>query len=222
MEHIESWGMVAALRRLPAPVHEALHAVSHPERYAARATIFLEGEPTAGWYLVVRGTVKISRYSLDGREHIVHLVRAGDTFNDVAVLDGGPNPATAVAYTETDVVCISRDDLHRIATEFPELAWILAGKVAERARFLVEQVQDLSMRQVRGRLARLLLEEAAANDAPLVDHIFTQDDMAARLGTVREVVGRSLRALAAEEIIDCDRHRITILDWERLEAEAQI
>lgn len=96
---------------------------------------------------------------------------------------------------------IARPDLQALATRHPELAWALIKSIAGRARYLVGIVQDLAMRNVKGRLARLLLEQAEMAGRGEAPDPLTQEDMASRLGTVREVVGRALRSLAAEEAI---------------------
>jgi CRP/FNR family transcriptional regulator len=140
----------------------------------------------------------------------------------VAALDGGPNPATATALTLTTLWRIERADLQRLAAEHPALAWALMADLAGRARYLVGVVEDLAMRSVRGRLARLLLEQAEASRTEVVPMMMTQEEMAARLGTVREMVGRTLRSLAAAGILEFDRHRIVILDAEKLAEEAEI
>ena len=100
------------------------------------------------------------------------------------------------------------------------MAWALIESLARRARHLVGLVQDLSMRNVRGRLARLLLEQAQSAGDESIPRMLTQEEMASHLGTVREVVGRALRGLASNGIIQFDRHRIVILDAERLAEEA--
>ncbi|MCO6451813.1 MAG: Crp/Fnr family transcriptional regulator [Caldilineales bacterium] len=199
----------------------ALAATASQQKYGEGAVIFLEGEPVSGLFLIEAGTVKISRVSREGREYILHLIGAGDTFNDVAVLDGGPNPATATAYTDVRVWCIKRDDLKRIAGLYPELNWAFVESIARRARHLMGVVEDLSMRSVRGRLAHLLLEQAKAFEGDEVPRMLTQEEMASRLGTVREMVGRALRALASDGIIEFDRHRIVVVDPERLAEEAE-
>lgn len=198
---------------------DALIQAAVERTYEAAQPIFWEGEPVSGLFVIADGVVKISRHSLEGREHILHLLHKGDTFNDVAALDGGANPATATAYTAATVYAIPRDRLKRIVDQHPDLAWALIESIARRARHLVSMVEDLSMRSVKGRLARLLLEQAQANESGAVPRLLTQEEMASHLGTVREMVGRALRSLAAEGIIEFDRHRIVVLDAERL-AEA--
>jgi CRP-like cAMP-binding protein len=221
VDALDLWQSVHYLQDLPPQIVSELAAVATLHHYAAGEIIFLEFEPAAGLYLVATGSVKVSRFSKEGREHILHIFSRGDTFNDVAVLDGGPNPATATALTDASLWRITRPDLSAIAKRRPELAWALIESIARRTRHLVDAVQDLSMRNVKGRLARLLLEQGKSTaEAPA--RMLTQDEMASRLGTVREVVGRALRSLAAAHIIEIDRHRIVVLDPDRLAEEAEI
>ena len=202
-------------------VISALAGAASGSHYPAGSIIFIEGNPVAGLFIIEQGTVKISRMSKDGREHILHMVHSGDTFNDVAVLDGGENPATATAFTDASIWRITRLDLRRVAEIYPSVAWSLAESIARRARFLVGVIEDLAMRNVRGRLAHLLLDEAEMLQDREVPRLMTHEEMASRLGTVREVVGRTLRSMAAEGLIEIDRHRIVLLDIERLREEAE-
>ena len=218
------------LRRVPYfsglsdDVLAALAAAAVQRRYGRGQVIFLEGDPCAGLYVVAEGEAKIFKLSPQGREQILHRLGPGETFNDVAVLDGGPNPASAAAITDVAVCIITRADIQRIAQSHPALAWALIESIARRARHLVAMVEDLSLRSVKARLARLLLAEAGRSDgASEIDrsHMVTQAELAARLGTVREMIGRALRDLADERLIVFDRHRIVIADRERLAAVAE-
>lgn len=215
------WGQVSFFSNIGDEPLSALAAVATRLTYAQGQTIFLEGEPVAGIYLVETGVVKICRYTLDGREHILTLINAGDTFNDVAALDGGPNPACAVAFSDVVLWRIDRSDLKHIVTRYPALAWALIENLAGRTRHLLRVVQDLAARSVRGRLARLLLEQAAVSEEGGKPLPLTQEEMAALLGTVREVVGRTLRSLAADGLIAVERQHIVIVDRAGLELEAQ-
>lgn len=119
---------------------------------------------------------------------------------------------------------IPRSELRRLTETYPQLAWALIESIARCARHLVAMVEDLSLRSVKERLARLLLAEAARipTAGPLDrSQMMTQAEMAARLGTVREMSGRALRELADEGLIAFDRHRIVILDRARLAALAE-
>lgn len=210
------------LRALPPGAIQAIAAAATWHRYGADCVIFQEGDAVGDLFVVQAGMVKISRLSLDGREHILLLVQPGETFNEVAVLDGGPSPATATAHGDTTVWRVARDDLQAIALSYPQLAWAMAAYLAGRTRHLVGLVEDLSLRNVRGRLARLLLDASQAAQADIVPRLLSQEEMAAQLGTVREVVNRTLRNLADEGMIQFDRHRIVILQPQRLAQEAEV
>ncbi len=220
-----SWQRVPYFAGLPEEVLVALAQVAVPRRYARGQIVFLEGEPCAGLFVIAAGGVKIFKLSAQGREQIVQLLGVGDTFNEVAALDGGPNPANVSATADSLLYCIGRDDLRRLAQRYPQLAWTLIESLARRARHLVALVEDLALRSVKARLARLLLaeaEHASRLDAIERGHMMSQADMAARLGTVREMIGRALRELADEGLIRFDRHRIIITDRAGLSAIADL
>jgi CRP/FNR family transcriptional regulator len=219
---IDLWRKVPYLEDVAGEALADLAAAAVQHGYVQGQMIFLEGEPNQGLYLVEVGTVKICRFAADGREHILHLVHPGDTFNDVAALDGGPNPACATAFNDVTLWRVPRPELRRVAAQHPELAWALIESIARRARYLVNVVQDLAMRNVKGRLARLLLEQAQAAERGAPPIPLTQEEMASRLGTVREVVGRALRSLAAENVISMEKQRIIIVDRKRLEQAAEV
>lgn len=214
---------------LPDAVLAALAVACVERRFDRGQVIFLEGEPCAGLYIVSSGEVKIFKVSPQGREQVLYQTGPGGTFNEVAVLDGGPNPASVAAVTEVSAWVIMREEMQRLAVAYPALAWALIESLASRARHLVAMVEDLSLRSVKSRLARLLLSEAdrasgrqaaggrTAKTGELDrSQMVTQAEMAARLGTVREMIGRALRELADDGLIDFDRHRIVIVDREGL------
>jgi CRP/FNR family transcriptional regulator len=174
--------------------------------------IFLEGEPCQGLYLVRQGNVKIYKLSAEGREQILSNVRRGGSFNEVAVFDGGPNPANAIAAEPTTVWVLSRQAMVETIQNHPQVALAVMQNLGIRLRHLVNLVEDLSLRQVSARLARLLLETASGEEPPL-----TQQEMASRLGTVREMIGRSLKQLESRGLIQVERGRIVIIDRKGLE-----
>jgi len=200
---------------------KALARVAVRRRYDAGQMIFVEGEPCAGLFIVERGRVKIFKLSPGGREQILHIFGAGEGFNDVAILDGGPNPASVMALEPTSVLVIDCPSMVDLLERYPALSRAVIENLASRARHLVSLVEDLSLRTVVGRLAKLLLEQASGEvDLERFPQGLTHAQMAARLGTVREVITRSLHKLEDEGIIKIERHRITILDREALEDKA--
>lgn len=173
--------------------------------------VFLEGEPSQGLYIVREGMVKVYKLSSEGREQILAFSGAGRSFNEVAVFDGGPNPANVSASEPTTVWIVPRTAIINLIEQDPQVALAIIKNLGTRLRHLVGLVEDLSLRQVTGRLAKLLLETASQQE-----HILTQQEMAARLGTVREMIGRSLRQLEARGFISIEHGRIVIVDREGL------
>lgn len=182
--------------------------------YRRGEIVLLEGDRDCGVYFVQRGVVKVLRSSEDGRTQTLTLVGPGHSFNEVPAVDGGPNPASAEAMTECTVYSVSRADFLRLLDRYPQISRAVLVAFAARLRQLVELASDLTLRTVPQRLAKLLLEQANIA-GPL-----TQHEMAERLGTVREVIGRSLRALADEGLLRVEGHRIVITDPEGLRRKA--
>lgn len=187
------------------------------ERKAERGEIIqLEGKPAEALFFVASGAVKVFKISAEGKEQILSIVRPGESFNDIAVFDDGLSPASVQAMTPVALYRISKDELHTILREYPEVAFNTTRVLADRTRQLVSLVEDLSFRHVISRVARVLLENAGNGSTPGTR--LTQQEMAALVGSVREVVARSLKDLEAEGAIRLERHRIRIMDRKALEA----
>ncbi len=182
--------------------------------------IVLEGEPADALYFVGSGAVKMFRTSVDGKEQVLKIVRPGESFNDVAVFDGGPNLASTQAMGPATVYGILKHDLHDFLQKHPQVALDVVSVLAAQLRHLVSLVDDLSFRPVVGRVAKILLEYASDGANP--GQRLTQQDMAAIVGTAREVVGRSLKALETSGVIRMDRHRIVVTDREALKSIAGV
>jgi CRP/FNR family transcriptional regulator len=182
--------------------------------YQAGEIIFLEGEPDAGLHLVTEGLCKVYRLSEGGREHVLATLRPGDSCNEVPVVDGGPNPANFAALENSIVWVISAESLSRLRRQYPALNEMIIKNLAMRCRQLVQRVYNLSFLSVTGRLAAFLLQQS--EESGELHRRMTQDEIAAHLGTVREMVGRAFRELQEAELIAIDRHRIEILDREGL------
>lgn len=185
------------------------------EKTAERGEIIsVEGELSEVLYFVASGVVKVFKTSAEGKEQILNLVRPGESFNDVPVFDGSPNPASAQAMGLVMLYGISRSDLEVILRDHPPVARNVSKVLAGQVRHLGSLVEDLSFRNVIGRVAKILLEHAGDGTGPRTR--LTQQEMAAMAGTVREVVGRSLKALEEDGAIRLERHRIVITDKEAL------
>lgn len=176
-----------------------------------------EGEPCEAVYIVLRGLLRVRRMSPEGREQVLSYLGPGDAFNLVPVMDGGLNPVTVDAVSETVLLTTTCDQFQLILRTCPQVAETLLKQFAGEIRALTEMVEQLALHTVRTRLARFLLDSAEMT-RPLQG--WTQAEIAARIGTVREMVGRTLRAFADEGLIRRERGRIVIADVPALEREA--
>jgi len=191
------------------------------EKKAQRGDILLfEGEPAETLYFVVAGVVKVFKTSADGKEQILQIIRPGESFNDVPVFSGGENLASAEAMGAVVLNIVKKSDLEAILREHPQVALNVIQVLSGRVQHLVSLVEDLSFRRVTGRVAKILLEYAG--DGTGEKPRLTQQEMAAMIGTAREMVGRSLKTLEEEGTIRMERHRIIITDKEALREMAGV
>lgn len=185
--------------------------------FAPGEVVVWETEPCEAVYFVQRGLARMRRMSPEGREQVLAYLGPGDSFNLVPALDGGPNPATVDALTETTLLTISCGQFHLILYEHQEVAQVVLKQLASEVRRLGDMVEELALHTVRTRLARFLLAQA---DGPRPPGGWTQEEIAARIGTVREMVGRTLRAFVSEGLIRRERGRIVVVNRPGLEREA--
>jgi CRP/FNR family transcriptional regulator len=219
-----------ALRKIPlfanlSPEDLAqIATVTVERRYARGDIIILAGQEGGALYFVRKGLIKIFRTSEEGKEQTFRLMDAGHTFNDVPAIDGGPNPASAMAMEPSVVFATSGAELRRLIRERPEIAVATVHSLSIALRQLVSLVDDLSFRHVRARVAKILWERALADEASddqSLRHRLTQQEIAAMAGTAREMVGRAIKELEAAGAIRSEHGHIEVADRERLNMLAQ-
>ena len=186
------------------------------EKTVKKGEIFLfEGDWSDFLYFLVSGVVKVYKTSVDGKEQILHIATQGESLNDVSTFDGGPNAASMLAMTPVLLYGIRKRDLEVLFQGHLQVALNTIKALANRVRRDSTLVKDLSFTHVTGRLAKMIISHAEEQtDAwPRL----TQQDMAAMIGTTREVVNRSLRTLEENGAIKLERHGIVILSKQALE-----
>ncbi|MGE0674873.1 MAG: Crp/Fnr family transcriptional regulator [Methylibium sp.] len=187
----------------------------------------VEGGPCEGLHFVIRGQVRLLRRSADGREYVLGVLGPGATFNDIAVFDGGPNSDGAVAVGETTVGTIPKQHMTALIERRPEVARAALRLLSTRQRTLGGVVEDLALRDVATRVARLLLgcmgqHQHIVEHAPDACARITHQEIASMVGSVREVVQRVLKELERDGAIAVERSRIHIRDQAKLERWAQL
>jgi len=187
--------------------------------FLAGELIILEGDSSTAAYFISSGHVQIFRMSPGGREQVLVNLRPGEAFNTVPLFErGSHNPASARALDQVEIFVFLRDDFLRLMHTSTDLAMTVLKDFADKLTRLTTLVEQLSLHSIRGRLARFLIEQA--DQGHLARH-WTQDEIANQLGTVRDVVGRTLRAFTESGYIRRSRNRIILLDRAGLENEAQ-
>jgi CRP/FNR family transcriptional regulator len=196
----------------------------------------LEGEVDAPVFLVRQGTVRVYRTSLDGREQTLIRLGPGAAFNMPAAFASLPSesaggaPASVVALDGVMALVVSRSDFRQTVIHTPQLALAVLRDLATKVQHLTNLTRDLGLLTVRARLAGFLLSHGqpppggralASGSAPSVQTRWTHQEIAAQIGTVREVVSRTMRAFVREGTISLERHRIVVLDREALLRESQ-
>lgn len=188
--------------------------------------LFSEGDPCRGLFIVGRGKVRIFKVSPSGREQILSIEGPGSSFAELPVFDGGNYPASAAASEESELLFISRRDFQDFCREHPEVGLKVIAVVGSRLRRLVGIIEDLSFTTVRQRLIALILRLVQASpkrtsDGVQVELNKTQQDLAAELGTVRELVSRNLSRLQAEGYLEVDGRHIIVKDLSGLKREQE-
>jgi CRP/FNR family transcriptional regulator len=187
--------------------------------FASAELIFSEGEPCTGFYIVSRGRVRIFKISPSGREQVLALEGPGRSVAELPVFDGGPYPASGAAVEPSELLFISRQDFRALCLEYPEISLKMLQVVGARLRRLVGIIEELSFTTVRHRLISWILRQAKSRDGLRFMLGASHQELAAQIGTVRELVSRNLARLQAQGFIGINGHEVTILNLEGLEAE---
>lgn len=195
------------------------------KKLARDEVLFIAGDRARGLYVVAEGSVRAFRSSSDGREQVIHVERAVTTIAEVPVFDEGTYPSTVSAEETSVVFFISREDVLKAAINHPQLALAAARLMASRLRVCAQLVETLSLREVGQRLAAHLATEARKNgkvtpDGTRIKLELTHNQLAARIGTVREVVTRTLLRLSEDGLIFHSGKDILIPDLNVLSAYA--
>jgi CRP/FNR family transcriptional regulator len=218
---------IAVLRRtvlfgaLEEPALSALAERAVEQSFAKGEILFLAGEEAKGLYVVVEGSLRAFRESLEGREQIIHVERAGATIAEVPVFDNQPMPSSVAADEPTTVLFIDARDVRRLCLEHPQIALAALKVLASRLRRCSELVATLSLSDVGQRLARLLLAEARERGTRSGRRVelelpLTKEQIATRVGSVREVVSRALTRLQNEGLVEVRGRIVVIPDTDEL------
>jgi CRP/FNR family transcriptional regulator, dissimilatory nitrate respiration regulator len=197
--------------------YENLAVIAAPRTFRRGQIFFSEGDEGGGFYIIVSGRVKIFKLSFEGKEQILHIMERQEPFGEVAVFAGDRYPASAQALVETEVLFFPRNEFVELICRNPSLALNMLAFLSRRLRKLSALVEDLSLKEVPGRLAAYLLYLHQLNGkAPVIELDISKNHMAGLLGTIPETLSRILKRMSKEKLIKAYAHSINILDTKGL------
>jgi len=192
--------------------------------YSAGQSVFGEGEPCSGLYVVESGHVRIFKSSANGREQVLSIDGPGSSIAELPVFDGGSYPASVTAIDDATLLFVSKQDFQALCLAHPQVALKVLRVVGARLRRLVGIIEELSFTTVRHRLASFLLRLAQKEGKRSASGVeitlpTSNQELASHIGTVRELVSRNLSRLQAERMLKIDGRTVTIFNLKALEAE---
>ena len=211
-------GSIPFFEELPDEQIAELSMIVTDQEFQRGRVIFSEGDEGTGFYVVISGRVKIFKLSPDGKEQILHFFGPGDPFGEVAVFSGQHFPANAEAMETSRLFFFPRDSFADLIKRNPSLAMNMLAILSRRLRRFANLIDDLSLKEVPGRLAAHLLYLTGHKEGSgELELTITKSQLASLLGTIPETLSRILGKMTAQGLIETDGRRIKILDREALE-----
>lgn len=200
--------------------YEAITRIAVRRSFPKGETIFSEGDEGTGFYVVLTGRVKICKVSVEGKEQILHLFGSGEPFGEVSVFTGQGFPADAVTAVDTTLLFFQRSAFVGLIRRDPALALNMLAQLSLRLRYFAGLIEDLSLKEVPGRLAKYLLYLSAEGSDGRISLDVSKGQLAALLGTIPETLSRILTKMNRQGLIKSQGAQIRIIDREGLETLA--
>ena len=182
--------------------------------YLRNEVLFMEGDAPKAFFVIRQGALKIYKMGEAGREQILEIEGPGRSVAELPLFDGLPYPASCAAMEDSVVLTIPVREFHALVDRHPTIPKAIIASLSQRLRRMVALVHELSLVDVRGRLAELLVQ--LAGDGSIVELPWTNQEIAARIGTVREIVSRTFSRMAQEGVIRIEGRSVHLLDRSRL------
>jgi CRP/FNR family transcriptional regulator len=182
--------------------------------------LFLQGDEATGFYILLTGNVRIYQVSAEGKEYTLHRIRPGEMFAEAAIFKGKTFPANCIATDNSQVAFFPKTDVIDLLTRSPQISLKMIGALSEFVRDFNRQIEDLSLKEVPGRIASYLLRMSEKTDDPVFKLDMTKTELATSLGTISETLSRNFKKLKELGIIRVEGNTITILDIPRLQSIA--
>jgi len=218
----ETLSLTPLFSGLPQGQLKEIEQIAMQKRFGRGESIFSEGDEGRGFYVVSKGLVKIFKVSSEGKEQILHIFGPGEPFGEVPVFSGQHFPASAESLAESRLLFFPRTAFVDLITGNPSLALSMLAVLSMRLRQFTLQIENLSLKEVPGRLAAYLIylsHEQGRDD--LVSLNISKGQLASLLGTIPETLSRIFSKMNGQNLIQVQDRNIRILDREGLEDLAE-
>jgi len=206
---------------LPSADLAAVAVITVPKGLANGEYLFHEGEPAHGFYIVQRGAINVHRVNAAGKEQVIHIFRAGESFAEATLATATGYPADARAVEPSQVLLIQKAGFLALLRRQPDLALRMLGAMSMHLRVLVAQLEDLTLKDVETRLANWLVKRCPdpAGEKPVTIELkTTKRVLAAELGTVSETFSRTLAKFREQKLVSVKGKALVVLSPARLHA----
>ncbi len=208
---------VSIFSKLSASDIEELGRIVTTKQYAADTAVFFQGEPSDSLYMVLKGCVKVQETSPDGHEKILDILGVGEIFGELSMLDGHPRSATVTTCEPTELASISQKQFREFVATRPDVLWKVLASLCERVRKTSASMLELTSRDVPYRLLAALNQlaekhgQVAAHGACMINIKFGVDELAAMVGSNRDIVSRLLRRFEQDGLIELGKNKQIII-----------
>lgn len=219
---IEELKQADLFSRLESNELKDLVAIARVRRLDSGDILFSAGDRAKGFYVLMEGKIKLYKISPDGKEYILRVVGAGQTFAEAAAFSGLTYPVFAESMIQCQLVYFDAGDFRDLIQKSPQLALNMIATMASLLQSLNQKIEDLSLREVGARLCRHLLSRARRQQGEAKDGLTfqletTKSALAASLGTISETLSRTFKKLQQRGIVEVDGSAVTLLDCSQLE-----
>ncbi len=183
--------------------------------------VFFQGDPATGFYTMLSGSIRIYKASPDGKEYTLHIIRPGQMFAEAAIFGSEVFPANCTALENSIIAFFPKDRFIRLISESPQISLKMISALSGFVRDFNQQIEDLSLKEVSSRIAAYLLRKSEKSGKKTIILERSKSELANSLGTISETLSRNLKKMRESGIIEVDGKKITIFDFDRLQALAE-
>lgn len=199
-----------------------VRAISVVKQAVKKEVLFSEGEEARGFYVILRGRVKLYKISPDGKEQILHVVSAPDSFAEASLFNEGIYPAFAETIEDSQILFIPKKEFIDMIEKNPQLSLNMIASLSHYLRRFASLIEELSLREVSSRVAKYLINLSIkrmkeGKNPNEVELDLTKTQLALKLGTISETLSRTLAKMKAKGVIDVQKNLIVILKRDVLE-----